>query len=112
MTGRGVTGDFGLKNSRFLGVAAVDYPVAIRDACECEAERRLQHHCFAHLYWMSPARWRHSRADLRSSWASAEPCQEAQVLNLARQELAGVHLEGQLFTVFRCADGQIVHLRD
>jgi hypothetical protein len=30
----------------------------------------------------------------------------------ARQELAGVHLEGQLFTVFTVRDGQIVHLGD
>src|SRR5262245_29639015 len=29
-----------------------------------------------------------------------------------RQELAGVELHGQLFTVFTARDGQIVHLRD
>jgi limonene-1,2-epoxide hydrolase len=29
-----------------------------------------------------------------------------------RQELAGVELHGQLFTVFTVRDGQIVHLRD
>ena len=34
------------------------------------------------------------------------------VRNHARQELAGVHLEGQLFTVFTLRDGQIAHLRD
>jgi limonene-1,2-epoxide hydrolase len=34
------------------------------------------------------------------------------VRNHARQELAGVQLEGQLFTVFTVSDGQIVHLRD
>jgi ketosteroid isomerase-like protein len=34
------------------------------------------------------------------------------VRNHARQELAGVHLDGQLFTVFTVRDGQIVHLRD
>jgi ketosteroid isomerase-like protein len=34
------------------------------------------------------------------------------VRNHARQELAGVQLEGQLFTVFTVRDGQIVHLRD
>jgi limonene-1,2-epoxide hydrolase len=34
------------------------------------------------------------------------------VRNHARQELAGVRLEGQLFTVFTVRDGQIVHLRD
>ena len=34
------------------------------------------------------------------------------VRNHARQELAGVRLDGQLFTVFTVRDGQIVHLRD
>src|SRR5262249_52659442 len=34
------------------------------------------------------------------------------VRNHARQELAGVQLEGQLFTVFSLREGQIVHLRD
>jgi ketosteroid isomerase-like protein len=34
------------------------------------------------------------------------------VRNHARQELAGVQLYGQLFTVFTVRDGQIVHLRD
>jgi ketosteroid isomerase-like protein len=34
------------------------------------------------------------------------------VRNHARQELAGVRLDGQLFTVFTIRDGQIVHLRD
>jgi ketosteroid isomerase-like protein len=34
------------------------------------------------------------------------------VRNHARQELAGVKLDGQLFTVFTVRDGQIVHLRD
>src|SRR6266508_7006282 len=34
------------------------------------------------------------------------------VRNHARQELAGVRLDGQLFTVFTLRDGQIVHLRD
>jgi ketosteroid isomerase-like protein len=34
------------------------------------------------------------------------------VRNHARQELAGVKLEGQLFTVFTLRDGQVVHLRD
>jgi hypothetical protein len=29
-----------------------------------------------------------------------------------RQELAGVQLDGRLFTVFTVSDGQIVHLRD
>jgi ketosteroid isomerase-like protein len=34
------------------------------------------------------------------------------VRNHARQELAGVQLDGQLFTVFTMRDGQIVHLHD
>jgi hypothetical protein len=34
------------------------------------------------------------------------------VQNHARQELAGVQLEGQLFVVFKLREGQIVHLRD
>jgi hypothetical protein len=34
------------------------------------------------------------------------------VRNYARQELAGVQLDGQLFMVFTLRDGQIVHLRD
>jgi ketosteroid isomerase-like protein len=34
------------------------------------------------------------------------------VRNHARQELAGVQLNGQLFTVFTVREGQIVHLRD
>jgi ketosteroid isomerase-like protein len=34
------------------------------------------------------------------------------VRNHARRELAGVQLDGQLFTVFTLHDGQIVHLHD
>ena len=34
------------------------------------------------------------------------------VRNHDRQELAGVKLDGQLFTVFTLRDGRIVHLRD
>src|SRR5262245_42092346 len=34
------------------------------------------------------------------------------VRNHARQELAGVQLDGQLYTVFMLRDGQIVHLHD
>ncbi len=34
------------------------------------------------------------------------------VRNHARQELAGVQLHGQLFTVFTVRDGQITHLHD
>src|SRR5262245_27819528 len=34
------------------------------------------------------------------------------VRNHARQELAGVRLDGQLFTIFRVRDGRIAHLRD
>ena len=34
------------------------------------------------------------------------------VRNHVRQELAGVRIEGQLFTVFTLRDGQIMHLRD
>jgi ketosteroid isomerase-like protein len=34
------------------------------------------------------------------------------VRNHARQELAGVQLEGQLYTVFAVRDGRIVHLHD
>jgi ketosteroid isomerase-like protein len=34
------------------------------------------------------------------------------VRNHARQELAGVELDGQLFTVFTLRQGKIVHLRD
>ena len=34
------------------------------------------------------------------------------VRNHAQQELAGIHLNGQLFTVFTIHGGQIVHLRD
>jgi hypothetical protein len=34
------------------------------------------------------------------------------VRNHARQELAGVQLDGQLYTVFTVRDGQIVHLHD
>jgi hypothetical protein len=34
------------------------------------------------------------------------------VRNHARQELAGVQLDGQLYTVFSVRDGQIVHLHD
>lgn len=34
------------------------------------------------------------------------------VRNHARQELAGVRLDGQLFTVFTLREGRIVHLRD
>jgi ketosteroid isomerase-like protein len=34
------------------------------------------------------------------------------VRNHARQELAGVQLDGQLFTVFTIRDGRVVHLHD
>jgi ketosteroid isomerase-like protein len=34
------------------------------------------------------------------------------VRNHARPELAGVQLEGQLFTVFTLREGQVTHLRD
>jgi hypothetical protein len=34
------------------------------------------------------------------------------VRNYAREELAGVQLDGQLFTVFTLRHGQIVHLHD
>jgi len=34
------------------------------------------------------------------------------VRNHARQELAGVRLDGQLFAVFTLREGRIVHLRD
>jgi ketosteroid isomerase-like protein len=34
------------------------------------------------------------------------------IRNHARQKLAGVQLDGQLFTVFTIHDGQIVHLHD
>jgi len=34
------------------------------------------------------------------------------VRNHARPELAGVQLDGQMFTVFTVREGQIVHLRD
>ena len=34
------------------------------------------------------------------------------VRNHARQEIAGIEIEGQLFTVFTMREGQIVHLRD
>jgi ketosteroid isomerase-like protein len=34
------------------------------------------------------------------------------VRNHARPEIAGVELEGQLFTVFTVRDGKIVHLHD
>jgi ketosteroid isomerase-like protein len=62
------------------------------------------------------------------AWLRAAPAQPAQVdalellanpdhavlgvRNHARQELAGVRLDGQLFTVFTLRDGQIVHLHD
>jgi ketosteroid isomerase-like protein len=62
------------------------------------------------------------------AWLRAAPVESAQVnalelladpeqavlgvRNHARQELAGVRLDGQLFTVFTLRDGQIVHLRD
>jgi ketosteroid isomerase-like protein len=62
------------------------------------------------------------------AWLRAAPAQPTQVdalelladadhavlgvRNHARKELAGVQLDGQLFTVFTLRDGQIVHLRD
>ena len=62
------------------------------------------------------------------AWLRAAPVQSAQANALelladaghavlgvhkhARQELAGVQLDGQLFTVFTLREGQIVHLRD
>jgi ketosteroid isomerase-like protein len=62
------------------------------------------------------------------AWLRAAPVQSAQVdalelladaghavlgvRNHARQELASVQLDSQLFTVFTLRDGEIVHLRD
>jgi ketosteroid isomerase-like protein len=62
------------------------------------------------------------------AWLRAAPVESAQVdalelladadhavlgvRNHARLELAGVQLDGQLFTVFTLRDGRIVHLRD
>ena len=63
------------------------------------------------LAWLRAARAQATQVDAIELLADADHAVLG-VRNHARQELAGVQLEGQLFTVFTLRDGQIVYLRD
>ncbi len=63
------------------------------------------------LAWLRAARARPTQVDALELLADADHAVLG-VQNHARQELAGVQLEGQLFTVFTLRQGQIVQLRD
>jgi limonene-1,2-epoxide hydrolase len=63
------------------------------------------------LAWLRAARAQPTDVDALELLADAEHAVLC-VRNHARQELAGMQLDGQLFTVFTLRDGQIVHLRD
>jgi ketosteroid isomerase-like protein len=63
------------------------------------------------LAWLRPARAQPTQVDALELLADADHAVLG-VRNHARQELAGVQLGGQLFTVFTLRDGQIVHLLD
>lgn len=63
------------------------------------------------LAWLRAARDQPTQVDALELLADASHVVLG-VRNHARQELAGVQLDGQLFTVFTLRDGKIVHLRD
>jgi ketosteroid isomerase-like protein len=63
------------------------------------------------LTWLRAAREQPTRVDALELLADADHAVLG-VRNHAGQELAGVKLDGQLFTVFTVGDGQIVHLHD
>jgi limonene-1,2-epoxide hydrolase len=63
------------------------------------------------LAWLRAARTQSTDVDALELLADADHVVLG-VRNHARQELAGVQLDGQLFTVFMVRGGQIVHLRD
>src|SRR5262245_28177569 len=63
------------------------------------------------LAWLRAARARPTDVDALELLADADHAVLG-VRNHARQELAGVQLDGQLFTVFTLREGQILHLRD
>ncbi len=63
------------------------------------------------LGWLRRAREQPTQVDALELLADADHAMLG-VRNHARRELAGVQLDGQLFTVFTLRDGQIVHLHD
>ena len=63
------------------------------------------------LAWLRAAPAQPSQVDALELLASKDHAVLG-VRNHARQELAGVQLDGQLFTVFTLREGQIVRLRD
>jgi limonene-1,2-epoxide hydrolase len=63
------------------------------------------------LAWLRAARAQPTQVDALELLADADHAVLG-VRNHARQELAGVQLDGQLFTVFTVREGEIVHLRD
>jgi limonene-1,2-epoxide hydrolase len=63
------------------------------------------------LAWLRAARAQPTQVDALELRADADHAVLG-VRNHARQELAGVQLDGQLFTVFTLRNGQIIYLRD
>jgi ketosteroid isomerase-like protein len=63
------------------------------------------------LAWLRAARAQPTDVDALELLADADHVVLA-VRNHARRELAGVQLDGQLYTVFTIRDGQITHLHD
>src|SRR5262245_34538644 len=63
------------------------------------------------LAWLRTAASRPTQVDALELLADADHAVLG-VRNHTRQELAGVRLDGQLFTVFTLTEGKITHLRD
>jgi ketosteroid isomerase-like protein len=76
----------------------------VADGVACEGREQV-------LAWLRAAPAQPTDVDALELLADADHVVLG-VRNHARQQLAGVQLEGQLFTVFTVRDGQIVHLRD
>jgi limonene-1,2-epoxide hydrolase len=76
----------------------------VAGAVACEGREEV-------LAWLRAAPGQPTEVDALELLADADHAVLG-VRNHARQELAGVKLDGQLFTVFTIRDGQIVHLRD
>jgi limonene-1,2-epoxide hydrolase len=76
----------------------------VTGAVACEGREQV-------LAWLRAARAQPTEVDALELRADADHVVLG-VRNHARQELAGVKLDGQLFTVFTVRDGQIVHLHD
>ena len=78
--------------------------VDVAGAAACEGRGQV-------LTWLRAAPAQPPQVDALELLASDDRAMLG-VRNHARQELAGVQLDGQLFTVFTLREGQIVQLRD